>query len=78
MWSMRNLTMYGRKQIIKTFIVSQFMYVCSVLTTPKEFVKQVTKMIFKFVWRAKTERLKRATFIKQFTCGGLEIPDFAT
>ena len=78
MWSMRNLTMYGRKQIIKTFIVSQFMYVCSVLATPKDFVKKVTKMIFKFVWKAKTERLKRAILIKDYTCGGLEIPDFDT
>ena len=30
MWSMRKLTMYGRAQIIKSYIISQFMFVCSV------------------------------------------------
>lgn len=30
MWKMRNLTLYGKAQIIKTFIMSQFLYVSSV------------------------------------------------
>ena len=31
--SMRNLTLYGRAQIIRTFLISQFLFVCSSIAT---------------------------------------------
>ena len=78
MWMGRNLTIYGRIQIIKTFIQSQFLYVSSVIDTPKEIVKKINHLIFKFVWRNKTERLKRTVLIKSIKNGGLQVPDFET
>ena len=37
LWSMRNLTLYGRAQMIKTFILSQFLFVRSVIAAPGRF-----------------------------------------
>lgn len=78
LWSLRNLTMYGRAQIIKTFIVSQFLFICSAIATPQKLYKILNSLIFKFIWRSKTERLKRNVLIKEYTNGGLKIPDFET
>lgn len=78
LWSMRNLTMYGRAQILKTYIISQSMYVCSVIHTPKTFIKEISKLIFKFVWKNRRERLQRTVLISEYEYGGLRIPDFET
>ena len=77
-WSCRNLTLYGRVQIIKTFIMSQFIYVSSVVHTPAEVIKLVNKLIFKFIWRNKTERLKRIVLMSTIVNGGMQAPDFDT
>ena len=72
---MRNLTLYGRAQIIKTFIISQFLFVCLVIATPRKVYNLVNGLIFKFIWKSKSERLKRNVSIER---GGLKIPDFKT
>ena len=63
LWSMRNLTMYGRAQIIKTYVMSQMMFVCSAIATPESFIKDVNRLIFRFIWKSKTERLQRLTLM---------------
>lgn len=78
LWSMRNLTIFGRIQIIKTFIQSQFLFVSSVLETPDKAMKQINSLIFKFVWKNKKERLKRSIIINSIRNGGLQVPDFET
>ena len=78
MWLGRNLTLYGRAQIIKTFVTSQFLYASSVIHTPVEVIKDINKVIFNFIWRTKTERLKRTVLISKIEDGGLQVPDFQT
>ena len=75
-WKTRNLTMYGRIQIIKTFVMSQFMYVSSVIHTPPEVIRRINKLVFKFIWRNKSERLKRRVLMSNIVNGGLKAPDF--
>lgn len=77
-WTCRNLTLYGRIQIIKTFIMSQFMYVSSVVYTLPEVVKLVNKLAFQFIWRKKRERIKRTVLISNIDHGGLNAPHFQT
>ncbi len=76
MWSSRNLTIFGRIQIVKTFVQSQFLYVSSVIETPVKAMKQINQLIFKFIWKNKRERLKRTVLVKSITNGGLQVPDF--
>lgn len=78
MWHMRNLTLYGKAQIIKTFIISQFMFISSVIDTPKKAMKDISKIIFNFIWKNKTERIRRTVLVNEVEMGGLKIPDFET
>ena len=43
-WKWRDLTIIGRIQIIKTFIIPIFLYRASLISTGKDFVKQVNKI----------------------------------
>jgi hypothetical protein len=78
LWSCRNLTLYGRCQIIKTYIVSQFLFVSSIIQTPPEIIKAVNNVIFKFIWKNKRDRLKRSVLQHSIENGGLRVPDFGT
>ena len=40
-WSSRGLSIYGKVTIIKSFLIPKFVYVCSLLPTPKEIVNQL-------------------------------------
>lgn len=60
MWQRRNLTFQGRIQIIKTFIISQFLFTMSATVIPDKYIKEINAMMFKFIWKGKRERIKRS------------------
>ena len=45
-WRWRDLTIMGRIQIVKTFIIPIFLYRASMICSDQEFVKEVNKIIF--------------------------------
>ena len=49
MWSQRDLSIYGRINIIKTLALSKLVFICSVMETPKNFCKEVNKITFDFI-----------------------------
>ena len=74
-WKSRNLTLLGKIQIVKTFIISQFLYTCSVITMPSKYFKEVNGLIYNFIWRGKRDKLKRSVMVSKFEKGGLKAPD---
>ena len=54
-WSSRGLSIFGKVTITKSFLIPKFVYVCSLLPTPNEMVKQLNQLLFKFLWEG-TER----------------------
>jgi len=48
-WSHMGLSIYGKVTIIRSFLIPKFVYVCSVLPTPKEIVNKQNKFLFKFL-----------------------------
>ena len=52
-WRWRDLTIIGRIQIVKTFIIPIFLYRTSLISLDKEFVKEANKIIFDFIWKGK-------------------------
>ena len=52
-WRWRDLTIIGRIQIVKTFIIQIFLYRASMICLDKEFVKEANKIIFNFIWKGK-------------------------
>ena len=68
-WRWRDLTIIGRIQIVKTFIVPIFLYRARLISVNKEFVKDVNKIIFDFIWKGK-DKVKRSALISDMTVLG--------
>ena len=69
-WSSRGLSVYGKVTIIKSFLIPKFVCVCSVLPTPKELVKQLNQLLFKFLWNS-TDKVTRVSVINEYEESGL-------
>ena len=61
-WRWRNLTIFGRIQIVKTFIIPVFLFRASLVCCDQEFVKEVNKIIFDFIWKGK-DKVKRSALV---------------
>ena len=81
LWNSRNLTFEGKILIIKTFGISQLIYVmqCKIEET---CIKLIEKMIFGFIWRSHRierdrgiDRIKRLILKNKYAEGGLNVTD---
>ena len=75
-WSSRDISIYGRVNIVKTLAISKLTFICSVLDTPKGFSDEVNNIIFDCTWNYKNAKLKKTTVIKDKKDGGLNMIDF--
>ena len=74
----RNLTLYGKINIVKTFGLSKLIYNSSVLVVPENLIKEIEKLIFSFIWDGKPAKIKKSTIIGERKHGGLKMTDFNT
>ena len=73
-WSSRDLTPIGRIHIIKSFAISQIVYLLSVLPNPPDtFFNDLNSLFFKFIWGNKTEKIKREVLCGEKQHGGLNM-----
>ena len=75
-WSRRDLSIYGRINIVKTLALSKLVFMSSVMETPKNFATEVNKIVFDFIWKQKPAKIKKTTLIKKKVDGGLDMKDF--
>ena len=73
MWRWRDLTLIGRIQIVKTFIIPIFLYRASMICLDKEFINEANKVIFDFIWKGK-DKVKRLALVSEVEDGGLKAP----
>jgi len=71
----KNITLYGKINMVKTFGLSKLIYNASVLVITKLFIKEIEKLIFNFIWDG---RIKKSTIIaeRERKKGGLKTIDF--
>ena len=74
-WKWRDLTIIGRIQLVKTFIIPSFLYRASFICMDKEFVNEVNKIIFDFIWKGE-DKVKHHALIGDIEDGGLKAPHF--
>jgi len=72
-WGWRDLTIIGRIQIVKTFIIPIFFYRASMICLDKEFVNEANKIIFNFIWKGR-DKIKQLALISDIEDGGLKAP----
>ncbi|KAL9965225.1 hypothetical protein ACROYT_G028996 [Oculina patagonica] len=58
-WSRRDISIYGRINIVKTLALSKLVFICSVMGTPKNFAKEVNNIVFDFIWKQKPPKIKK-------------------
>ena len=52
-WQRRNLTLYGKINIVKTLGISKLIYSASMLPVPDHYIQEINKLIFNFIWQAR-------------------------
>lgn len=77
-WSSRSLTIYGRALITRTFGLANFIFLATIFVIPQNVITNVQKSIFGFIWKGKTELIKRTSLNQSFKKGGLLIPNLTT
>ena len=75
-WENRYLTPFGKITIIKTFVISKFNHLFISLPSPAPTtIKEISNIIYKFVWGSKTDKIARKQICKEHIDGGLKMID---
>ena len=75
-WSSRHLTLLGRILIIKTFAISQLIFLLQSMSIKDASIKKLTGIVFKYLWNKNfrgnraPERLKRSIMYAPIKFGG--------
>ena len=74
-WSKRDLSLFGKIQVIKTFALSQFVLPATVLVVTPGIIKQIETMLYRFLWNGKPHKVKHLKVIRDVKHGGLNMVD---
>ena len=72
---MKHLTYYGKVVVLKSLVISQFVYVASILPIPQKLFVDLNKLMYNFLWNSKREKVKRTVLINDIEKGGLGMVD---
>ena len=74
MWKWRGLTLLGKIQIVKTFVIPRFMSKVPLIPVSDDLIKEINKLIYNFIWHG-NEKIKRTALINDIEDGGLKMLD---
>ena len=74
-WKQRDLTLMGKIQLIKTFVLSKLNYVSSLIPVPPWVFEEIENLMFDFLWNGK-DKIKRNVMYMNYDKGGLKMIDF--
>jgi len=69
-WRQRDLTIFGKILLIKSFALSQILYLTSALPLPSKFVSELDEIIYSFLWNGKQHKVKKCVVIQNYYNGG--------
>ena len=64
-WRKRNLNLFGKVCIIKTFLISQLVFVMQVIRVPDVILKEVNTLLYRFLWKKKDSNKKAFEKVKR-------------
>ena len=82
MWSSRGLSLMGKIQIFKTFGLSQILFPCSTIMLSKSEDRQITNLIYQFIWTRSMDgnkapdRIKRSILTQRVKSLGFGMIDY--
>ena len=75
-WLYRYITPYGKITIIKSLALSKLSHVALIIPNPsKQMFKRIERVLFKFLWNNKSEKVSREHAKLPEKLGGLNFPD---
>lgn len=75
-WKRRILTPIGRVTVIKSLLIPKLNHLFISLPTPKkEIVAFICKAFFEFLWKSKTDKVKRSLITQDYLSGGMKMVD---
>ena len=75
----KETTLLGRVAVLKSFILSKLIHLWMLLPNPPDnFVNELHKTVFQFVWNRKQDRICRKMAVRSIMKGGLGIPNIKT
>ena len=78
-WSIRDLSIHGKITVIKTFLLSQVIFIMQSVGLPKEILTKLNTLFYKFIWQRKHsnkkafEKVKRIVMEGDYDEGGLKM-----
>ena len=63
--------------VIKSLIIPKFVYIASLLPTPKDAIKELNQLLFKFLWKG-VDKTTRLSVINEYEKGSLKLIDLET
>ena len=75
LWKGRQLTIFGRTEVVRTLAISKLMYLFNLLDPPESTVQYLKKLLSDFVWQGKKPKIKFTTLIAPNEMGGIRFPD---
>ena len=73
-WAQRDLSFFGRAQVLKTYVMSKLCYVAHTLTMPRVTMEQVESLMWEFLWQGSTHQVGQSVCISPVGKGGLGMP----
>ena len=74
-WLGRHLSLKGKITILRALIISQILFLFTVLFAPFYILEKLDKLLLSFLWSNKTPNVKRETIIASIEDGGLKMPE---
>jgi hypothetical protein len=75
LWCLRKMTLKGKILIVNTLLITQMLYVCSVLEPPDWAIQKFKKITMDFIWNNKKPKIKYNCLINAISNGGLKLQD---
>ena len=73
-WSKRQLSLFGKIKVIKTFALSKVIFSATMLLPSDQITKQLEMLFHHFLW-GKRDRIKRSILTNDVESGGLNMPN---
>ena len=74
-WKYRSLTPFGKITVLKTLVLSKFNHLFASIISPQNFLNELNKMVFRYLWDGKPEKINRKRVCQDYLHGGMRMVD---
>jgi len=71
-WSKRNLSLFGKVKVLKTYALSKLIFPATMLVADDQITKRITRLFYSFIW-GKKDRIKRSSLCNDVEHGGISM-----